>query len=61
MTKVLNLFKRFTADQDGAALVEYTVLVGIVMTAVITMVLAVGNWVSNRWTALNSALASASP
>ena len=59
MTKVLNLAKRFVADEEGAALIEYTVLIGVMLIAVIVAILSVGNWVNNRWSALNSALASA--
>ncbi len=44
------------SDEDGAALVEYTVLLGIMLVAVITTVVAVGNWVGVHWTSLNSAL-----
>jgi pilus assembly protein Flp/PilA len=58
MTKVLNLAKRFVADEEGAALIEYTVLLGIMLIAVITTIIAVGNWVGNKWTALNSGLST---
>jgi pilus assembly protein Flp/PilA len=58
MTKVLNLAKRFVADEEGAALIEYTVLLGIMLIAVITTIIAVGNWVGNKWTTLNSSLAN---
>ena len=45
MTKVLNLVKRVAADEEGAALVEYTVLLGIMLVAVIATIVAVGGWV----------------
>ena len=56
MIKVLNVAKRFVADEEGAALVEYTVLIGILLVAVIAAILAVGGWVNTKWTALNTAL-----
>jgi pilus assembly protein Flp/PilA len=56
MTKIVNLAKRFVANEDGAALVEYTVLIGIMLVAVIATIIAVGTWVNTKWTALNSAL-----
>ena len=56
MTKVLNVTKRFVADEDGAALIEYTVLIGVMLVAVITAIIAIGGWVNTKWTALNSAL-----
>jgi pilus assembly protein Flp/PilA len=57
MSKVVNLTKRFIADEEGAALVEYTVLLGIMLVAVIATIVAVGGWVNTKWTALNSNLA----
>ncbi len=56
MTKVMNLAKRFVADEEGAALVEYTVLIGIMLVAVIAAIISVGNWVNTKWTNLNTAL-----
>ena len=56
MTKVLNAVKRFAADEEGAALVEYTVLLGIMLVAVIATILLVGGWVNTKWTALCAAL-----
>jgi pilus assembly protein Flp/PilA len=56
MTKVLNLAKRFAADEEGAALVEYTVLLGIMLVAVIATIIGVGTWVNKQWTALNTNL-----
>ena len=56
MTKLLNLANRFLADEDGAALIEYTVLLGIMMITIIATILAVGGWVNTKWTTLNTAL-----
>lgn len=56
MTKVLNVAKRFIADEEGAALIEYTVLIGLMLVAVIAAIIAIGTWVSNKWTALNTNL-----
>jgi pilus assembly protein Flp/PilA len=50
-----NVF-RFKKDEDGAALIEYTVLLGILLIAVIAIIGAVGTWVHGQWTALNTAL-----
>ena len=46
----------FKKDEDGAALIEYTVLLGILLIAVITVITAVGGWISGKWIALNTAL-----
>jgi pilus assembly protein Flp/PilA len=57
---VLNQLKsyvsRFKKDEDGAALIEYTVLLGILLIAVIAIIAAVGTWINGQWTALNTAL-----
>ena len=47
---------RFKKDEDGAALIEYTVLLGILLVAVIAVVGAVGTWISGQWHALNASL-----
>ena len=47
---------RFRNDEDGAALIEYTVLLGLMLVAVVATIGLVGTWVSGQWTALNTAL-----
>jgi pilus assembly protein Flp/PilA len=54
--KTLELMKRLAEDEDGAALLEYTVLLGIILVAVISSITLVGGWINGKWTALNSAL-----
>ena len=57
MRKSLMLVRKLVNDEDGAALVEYTVLLGIMLVAVVATIVAVGGWVGTKWTALNTALA----
>ena len=61
MTRVSNLIKHLITDESGAALIEYTVLIGILLVAVIATIVGVGNWVSNKWTTLNTTITAASP
>jgi len=56
MTKVLNLAKRLVTGEDGAALLEYTALLGILLVATITTIIAISGWVTNQWTSLNASL-----
>ena len=56
MSKVMRLIGRLGRDEDGAALVEYTVLLGILLVAVIVTIGLVGTWISGKWTALEAAL-----
>ena len=56
MSKYLQAAKNLIKDEEGAALIEYTVLLGILLVAVIATIGLVGTWVSGQWTALNTAL-----
>ena len=56
MRSVVKLIDQLKSDENGAALIEYTVLIGVMLVAVITLIVSVGSWVSTKWTALNSAI-----
>ena len=56
MSKALNLLRKLRRDDEGAALIEYTVLLGILLVAVIATIGFVGGWVGGQWTALSTAL-----
>jgi pilus assembly protein Flp/PilA len=47
---------RFKKDEDGAALIEYTVLLGILLVAVIAIIGLVGTWINGQWHALQTHL-----
>jgi pilus assembly protein Flp/PilA len=53
---MLNLIKQLKSDEEGAALIEYTVLLAILLVAVILVIAGVGKWILNQWTALNAKL-----
>ena len=54
--RLLELLTRLGTDEDGATLLEYTVLVAIMLVAVIATITLVGGWLGGQWTALNGAL-----
>ena len=54
MLKVKSFIARLGQDEDGAALIEYTVLLGIMVVAVIATIIAVGGWINGKWAALNT-------
>ena len=56
MSKAVKLMRKLGQDQDGAALIEYTVLLGILIVAVIATIGLVGTWVSGQWTTLQGSL-----
>jgi pilus assembly protein Flp/PilA len=49
-----NQLRKLCRDETGAALIEYTVLLGMLVVAVLTTIIAVGGWVGGRWTAFNA-------
>lgn len=59
LAKIKPFAARLYRDESGAALVEYSVLIGIVTVAVIAAIVLVGGWVSGAWTGLNEALTAA--
>jgi pilus assembly protein Flp/PilA len=56
MRSVSNLVKQLKTDEDGASLIEYTVLLAILLVAVIAIIGAVGKWVNGTWANLNAAI-----
>jgi pilus assembly protein Flp/PilA len=44
------------SDEHGAALIEYTVLLGIMLVAVIAIIGGVGAWVSTQWASINTTI-----
>ena len=61
MTKLMTVAKRFHEDEDGAAMVEYTILLGIITVAVIGTIIWVGGWVGQEWSTLKTKLSTAAP
>jgi pilus assembly protein Flp/PilA len=57
----MKFLKQLKSDEDGASLIEYTVLLGILLVAVIAVIGGVGNWINNEWAALNGALPVPAP
>jgi pilus assembly protein Flp/PilA len=56
MRQASQLIKKLKDDEKGAALVEYTVLLGVMLVAVISTIMLVGGWVGTKWSALWTAL-----
>jgi pilus assembly protein Flp/PilA len=58
LQQLKQLGKNLAKDEEGAALVEYTVLLGVMLVAVIGTIVLVGGWVNSKWAALWTALSS---
>ncbi|TGQ66111.1 Flp family type IVb pilin [Mesorhizobium sp. M00.F.Ca.ET.186.01.1.1] len=52
MKTLMTMTRRFRDDENGAAMVEYSILVGIIAGAAILAILAIGGWVTGRFTGL---------
>jgi pilus assembly protein Flp/PilA len=50
------LIAKFAKDESGAALVEYSLLIGLITVAVVATIVLIGTWVSAQWVALNTAV-----
>lgn len=56
MSKAWSVIRKLRHDEHGAALIEYTVLLGILIVAVIATIGLVGTWIAGQWSALQAAL-----
>ena len=57
-TYVLQLVNRFRRDDEGAALVEYGMLVGLIAVICVVAVTTLGTEISTAFSAIASALSS---
>ena len=49
MNKLATIAGRFREEEDGAAMIEYSILVGIISVASIAVVMAIGTWVAAQF------------
>jgi pilus assembly protein Flp/PilA len=56
MRSVIKLLTQLKSDEDGASLIEYTVLLSILLVAVIAVIGGVGAWSNGQGSNLNAAL-----
>lgn len=59
MSKFVGLMKQLSKDEDGAALIEYSILLGVIAVVCVTAAVAIGNWIGPKWTSLCQALPGA--
>jgi pilus assembly protein Flp/PilA len=58
MRALLRFWDHFLADESGATMVEYTILIGLITVVAIALIAAVGTWVKNAWTTVNDTLST---
>ncbi|KQZ30797.1 pilin [Mesorhizobium sp. Root552] len=59
MKKLMTMARQFRDDENGAAMVEYSILVGVIATATILVIIGIGLWVTGAFTELCNNLDSA--
>ena len=47
---------RFTRDEEGVTMLEFTILISFITVVVILSVVYAGSWAGSKWTILTSAL-----
>lgn len=60
MAKMLTEIRRFLASEDGPTAVEYAVLVGLIVVALITVVKNLAGSISGTFSTVSSTLGAAS-
>jgi pilus assembly protein Flp/PilA len=58
MNALKSFFLDLRNDEDGAAFLEYTVLLGIILAVSVAIIFAVGGWAGQVWGVLCDSLAS---
>ncbi|MFD2055881.1 Flp family type IVb pilin [Mesorhizobium calcicola] len=56
MKKLMTMTRQFRDDENGAAMVEYSILIGLISAAAIAAIVLVGGYVSTSWNKLTNAL-----
>ena len=56
MSKAVRLLNQIRKDEEGAALIEYTILLGIIAIAVIGFATTISGWITTQWSTLCSKL-----
>lgn len=56
MKKLMTMARQFRDDDNGAAMVEYSILIGIIAVTAIGFIIGIGGWVTGRFSGLCSAL-----
>jgi pilus assembly protein Flp/PilA len=56
LREIKSLAVRIWKDEQGASLLEYSVLIGLIVAGVVASITAVGLWTGGRWDALKTVL-----
>ena len=59
MTRLWGFLANLSKDEKGATMIEYSILIGLITALVISLIVAVGGFVSGAWTSLCDAIDAA--
>ncbi len=51
---------RFIREEEGTETVEWAIMIGLIAVASIAVIVGIGTWVNNKFTALSNALEASS-
>ena len=52
MKSIVSLFRALHADDSGAAFIEYTALLGVILAVGLGILATVGGWAEGQWSTL---------
>lgn len=58
MKSIVSLFRALHSDENGAAFIEYTALLGVILAVGLAVLAAVGGWATDVWNSLCSNLST---
>jgi pilus assembly protein Flp/PilA len=61
LRQVKGLAVRIWNDEQGASLLEYSVLIGLIVAGVVATITLVGTWTGGRWDTLLTKLNASAP
>jgi pilus assembly protein Flp/PilA len=56
MKRMRTSLTRLRHDENATAMLEYSILIGLITVVVIAIIAFVGGWVGSQWSTLSSAL-----
>lgn len=52
----MNVLKKFWKDERGVAAIEYAIIAAVIAVALITIMIAIGNHIKNKFNNVNAGL-----
>lgn len=59
MKTIASIARAFHEDDGGAAFIEYTALLGVILVVALAVLTTVGTWANKRWNRLASSVNAA--